>query len=134
MIDEQEEERVVSRVFPNQAFGFLKVTVERPLRLNFQADTERIARLDAQTAFRNLAVSRKRKHAAEIEREKAAGRDQQAAIRSLLNGLDADKCYMDRAEFDNDVTRPAKASEALNDRFSDTIEGEIAGLLKGLVE
>ena len=44
MIDEQEEERVVSRVFPNQAFGFLKVTVERPLRLNFQAGAERIAR------------------------------------------------------------------------------------------
>ena len=110
MIDGQEEERVVSRVFPNQAFGFLKVTVERPLRLNFQANTERIARLDAQTAFRNLAVSRKRKHAAEIEREEAAGRDQQAAIRSLLNGLDADTCYMDRAEFDNDVTRRAKAS------------------------
>lgn len=110
MIDGQEEQRVVSRVFPNQAFGFLKVTVERPLRLNFQANTERIARLDAQKAFRNLAVSRKRKHAAEIEREEAAGRDQQAAIRSLLNGLDAGKCYMDRAEFDNDVTRRAKAS------------------------
>ena len=109
MIDGQEEERVVSRVFPNQAFGFLKVTVERPLRLNFQANTERIARLDAQKAFVNLAVSRKRK-AAEIEREQAAGRAQQAAIRALLNGLDADKCYMDRAEFDNDVTRRAKAS------------------------
>ena len=108
MIDGQEEERVVSRVFPNQAFGFLKVTVERPLRLNFQADTERIARLDAQRAFVNLAVSRKRK-VAEIERE-AAGRDQQEAIRALLNGLDADKCYMDRAEFDNDVTRRAEAS------------------------
>lgn len=109
MIDGQEEERVVSRVFRNQAFGFLKVTVERPLRLNFQANTERIARLDAQKAFVNLAVSRKRK-AAEIEREEAAGRDQQEAIRALLNGLDADKCYMDRAEFDNDVTRRAKAS------------------------
>lgn len=110
MINGQEEERVVSRVFRNQAFGFLKVTVERPLRLNFQADTERIARLDAQTAFRNLAVSKKRKHAAEIEREAAAGHAQQAAIRALLNDLDADTCYMDRAEFDNDVTRRARAS------------------------
>jgi type I restriction enzyme M protein len=37
---------VVSRIFPTTHFGFRKITVERPLRLNFQASPERIARLD----------------------------------------------------------------------------------------
>ena len=32
-----QEEMIVSRVFPTTHFGFRKVTVERPLRLNFQA-------------------------------------------------------------------------------------------------
>ncbi len=35
------EERVCSKLFPNREFGFLKITVERSLRLNFQASEER---------------------------------------------------------------------------------------------
>ena len=34
------------KVFDNSAFGFHRITVERPLKLNFQASRERIARLD----------------------------------------------------------------------------------------
>ena len=41
-----QEEMIVSRVFPTTHFGFRKVTVERPLRLNFQASTERIGRIE----------------------------------------------------------------------------------------
>ena len=44
--DGKEEEVVVSRIFPTTHFGFRKITVERPLRLNFQANPERIARLE----------------------------------------------------------------------------------------
>ena len=40
--DGNQEEMVVSRVFPTTHFGFRKVTVERPLQLNFQASPERI--------------------------------------------------------------------------------------------
>jgi type I restriction enzyme M protein len=110
VVDGEEEERVVSKVFPNQAFGFLKVTVERPLRLNFQTTTERIARLDDQTAFTNLAVSKKRKDAKQIAAEEEAGREQQAAIRALLESMDASKLYMDRAEFDADLSAAAKSA------------------------
>ncbi|MCE4352090.1 SAM-dependent methyltransferase, partial [Xanthomonas hortorum pv. cynarae] len=53
------ENRVVSRVFENREFGFLKVTVERPLRMNFEAKPERIARLEGQSTFANLATSKK---------------------------------------------------------------------------
>src|SRR5207247_3319232 len=35
--DGKEEKVVVSRIFPTTHFGFRKITVERPLRLNFQA-------------------------------------------------------------------------------------------------
>ena len=58
--DGEEHEAVVSRVYPTAQFGFRKITVERPLRLDFQASPERIARLGDERAFVNLAVSRKR--------------------------------------------------------------------------
>ncbi len=40
-----------SKVFDSTDFGYRKITVERPLRLNFQASAERIARLQEQSAF-----------------------------------------------------------------------------------
>jgi hypothetical protein len=51
---------VVSKVFDNEDFGFRKITVERPLRLNFQARPERIARVEEETSFLNLASSKKK--------------------------------------------------------------------------
>ena len=58
--DGEEREVVVSRIYPTTHFGFRKITVERPLRLDFQASPERIARLGDERAFVNLAVSRKK--------------------------------------------------------------------------
>ena len=52
--------RVVSKVFANEEFGYHKITVERPLRLNFAATPERIARIEEERSFQNLARSRKR--------------------------------------------------------------------------
>jgi type I restriction-modification system DNA methylase subunit len=59
-VDGKHKELVVSKVFDNEDFGYHKITVERPLRLNFQANAERIARLEQQTAFINLASSSKK--------------------------------------------------------------------------
>ena len=78
--------RVVSKVFDNRDFGFQKITVERPLRLNFAASPERIARLEDEKAFINLAKSKKRagpQHDAEV----AAGESRQELIRALLAAL-----------------------------------------------
>jgi len=102
------EERVVSRIFENREFGFLKVTVERPLRLNFEASAERIAQLDEQAAFANLAVSKKRNDTKAVETEEAAGRAQQAAIRSVLATLGGNGRYMDRDRFEQDLEAAAK--------------------------
>ncbi|NVN05740.1 SAM-dependent DNA methyltransferase [Asaia spathodeae] len=108
MIDGAAEERVVSRIFENREFGFLKVTVERPLRLNFEATPERIARLDDQSAFIGLAVSKKRKNAKAVEIDEAEGRAQQKAIRAMLAKLARKGRYMDRDDFETDLDHAAE--------------------------
>ena len=107
-INGEAETRVISRIFENREFGFLKVTVERPLRMNFEATPERIARLDDQTAFANLATSKKRKDATAAEREIQEGRKKQDAIRAVLSTLEGNGRYMDRAVFEADVLKAAK--------------------------
>ncbi len=77
----------VSRIFDNQEFGFLKITVERPLRLNFAVTDERIDRFKASTSFMALAISRKRKNKQKMEEEVLAGEAAQAAILEVLDGL-----------------------------------------------
>ncbi|MCF7981162.1 MAG: type I restriction-modification system subunit M [Pseudomonadales bacterium] len=103
-INGDSETRVVSRIFENREFGFLKVTVERPLRMNFEATPERIAKLDEQAAFANLATSKKRKNEAAAEREIEEGRRLQDAIRAVLTTLAVKGRYNDRADFDSDLT------------------------------
>jgi type I restriction enzyme M protein len=75
--------RVVSKVFDNADFGFHKITVERPLRLEFQATGERLARLESERGFLNLATSNKKNEKARLE-EIEAGERRQDAIRKLL--------------------------------------------------
>ncbi len=107
-INGESETRVISRIFENREFGFLKVTVERPLRMNFEAIPARIARLDDQTAFANLATSKKRKDTAAAEREIEEGEKQQDAIRELLATLEGKGRYMDREVFETDLMKAAK--------------------------
>ena len=83
--DVRQEEAVVSRIFPTAHFGFRKITVERPLRLNFQATPERIKRLEDERGFQALTKSRKRDYAA--TQEEAQGRRLQEALLKMLNGL-----------------------------------------------
>ena len=109
-INGKTETRVISRIFENREFGFLKVTVERPLRMNFEATPERIAKLDEQTAFANLAKSRKRKDAAAAELEIEEGRKKQDAIRAVLSTLEGNGRYMDRAVFEADMMKAAKCA------------------------
>ena len=105
----EEREKAVGRIYPTTHFGFRKITVERPLRLDFQASPDRIARLDGERAFANLAVSRKRGEARAKDEE--AGRRQQDAIRSLLQGL-PDQLFLDRADFEAQLSRAAKKADA----------------------
>ncbi len=74
---------VVSKVFDNEDFGYHKITVEPPLRLNFHATPERIALLEDETAFKNLASSTKKDEAAR-QIDIAAGEKRQQQVRDLL--------------------------------------------------
>jgi len=95
--DGKEEDVVVSRLFPTTHFGFRKITIERPLRLNFQASPERIARLEEERGFQALAQS-KRKGAAGAK-EQADGRAEQEQIRQLVHVLPRAP-FKDREEFE----------------------------------
>jgi len=85
------------KIFPTTHFGFRKITVERPLKLNFQAAPERIARIEEGKAFQNLARSKK-KGAAGVK-EQAEGRAQQEAIGRFLRTLPG-TLFKDRGEFE----------------------------------
>jgi len=88
---------IVSKIFDNQDFGYSKITVERPLRLNFQASAERIARLDSASAFARLAESKK-KDPSEKLKEIEAGKALQEKIRTALKDMD-DTLYQNREQF-----------------------------------
>ena len=106
--DGEEREVVVSRIYPTTHFGFRKITVERPLKLDFQASPERIARLENERAFVNLAVSRKKGEAKAKDEE--AGRKQQAEIRALLENLSA-KLFLERAVFEAELSQAAQEAK-----------------------
>jgi type I restriction enzyme M protein len=103
--DGQQEEVIVSKIFPTTHFGYRKITVERPLRVNFEASPKRIAGLEEERAFKGLAESRKKGAAG--EKEKAEGRAEQEAIRKLLHSLPT-AIAKDREEFEGILGAAAK--------------------------
>jgi type I restriction enzyme M protein len=95
------EEMVVSKIFNNADFGYNKITVERPLRLNFQADDQRIALLDESKSFQKIANSTKKNEAVR-QQEIAEGQNRQEVIRNLLGQLSertGKKRFKDRNAF-----------------------------------
>ncbi|MBN1379411.1 MAG: SAM-dependent DNA methyltransferase [Gammaproteobacteria bacterium] len=100
-IDKKDKTLVVSKIFDNEDFGFHKITVERPLKLNFQANAERIALLEEQSAFKALASSKKKEGKAR-QKEIAAGEARQQTIRDFINAFaerTKEKLYKDREVF-----------------------------------
>jgi type I restriction enzyme M protein len=106
--DGKEDEIVVSHIFPTTHFGFRKITVERPLRLNFQASSERIERLDDERGFLGLAQSKKKGAAGATEQQQ--GRALQEAIRKLLKDIPK-TLIKDRAEFETILDQAMRRAE-----------------------
>jgi type I restriction enzyme M protein len=75
------------RIFDNDDFGFRRITVERPLRLNFRVDNERLENLQQTPAFKKLSETKKKKDKQAMEREVAAGKKQQEEILTALGRL-----------------------------------------------
>lgn len=104
------QKSIVSKIFANEDFGYNKIVVERPLRLNFMSSSERIARLDSSKAFVSLAESKK-KDRLERQREIESGQERQAEIKSLLSSLPGDQLYRNREEFIRAVDKAAHSTK-----------------------
>jgi type I restriction enzyme M protein len=106
--DGEQEEIVVSKIFPTTHFGFRKISVERPLRLNVQASPERIQRLEGERGFMVLAQSKKKGAAG--AKEQAEGRAKQEAVRKLVRSLPA-TLFKERPEFERVLEAAASKAE-----------------------
>lgn len=105
--DGKREEVVVSHIFPTTHFGFRKITVERPLRLNFQASADRIARLEEEKGFQALAQSKKKGAAG--AKEQTEGRALQEVLRKLVRSLPG-TLVKDRGEFERLLDAASKTA------------------------
>ena len=85
-----EENTDISKIYPNEFFGYRKVTVDRPLKLNFQTSHDRMQRLNYQNQFTKL--------------EEGEQIEYMQMLESLPNRL-----YTSRKEFLEDLTKEAKS-------------------------
>jgi type I restriction enzyme M protein len=99
----EESEHV--KIYPTTHFGYRQTTVERPLRLNFQASPERIERVKAERAFQKLAESKKKDPAVRAQ-EEALGEKEQARILEMLAAL-PDTLFKDRPSFETALKKAA---------------------------
>lgn len=112
------EENERCKIFDYTAFGYRKISIERPLRLNFQFSQERIARLQQQKAFTDLASSKKKKPE-EKQAEEEEGRKQQEAILAMLHNPintlfddnSAETLFKDRPTFEQVLDGAIKAAD-----------------------
>lgn len=106
------EEGEYCKIFDNKEFGFLKVTIERPLQLNFKINEEGIENLYSERAFNSLYDEEKMEKL-ELEKEKKTikknqikqmeklekGKKLQDEILSILRENISEKLYKNREEF-----------------------------------
>lgn len=117
---------VVGKVFDNTDFGYRKITIERPLRLSFQATPEHISKVEEAKPFQNLAKSKKKRGSKAAEAEEKAGREHQQAILSLLQSLDSKQVWTNREAFLEDIESAAKKAKV---KLSAPIKKAIIGSL-----
>jgi type I restriction enzyme M protein len=86
-----------SKIFDNEDFGYWRITVERPLRLNFAITPERIEAMKEASAFRGLVTSKKKGAAG--AREIAEGQAVQADILKTLTKAVGEKIWKDHEAF-----------------------------------
>ena len=75
------EQTAHSKIFPIDAFGYRRITVERPLRLNFQTSAERIEKVLEERAIQKLDQSA------------------QQQLTDVLQSLDASVLHLNREQF-----------------------------------
>ncbi len=98
------------RIFDNADFGYRRITVERPLRLNFLVSDERLARVREAGPFANLATSKKRKDTNAAQAEIAEGLNIQEAIIAALRNLAPKGMVENREKFAEILKNEFKAA------------------------
>jgi len=99
------DENDVIKVFDNEDFGYTKVTVERPLQLNFEVTEERLENLYAGNAFGKLAASKSKDPETKLREEKEGKQLQDDIIKALQK---IDQHYKNWDEFENRVKKALK--------------------------
>jgi len=94
------------RIFDNEDFGYNRITVERPLRLNFQTSEERIALLENEKAFQNLSKPKKKGKAGLKQKEE--GEKLQQDILAMLKSMDGSAIYKNRDKFEEILNEHCK--------------------------
>ncbi|HUU30091.1 MAG TPA: class I SAM-dependent DNA methyltransferase [archaeon] len=87
------------KIFDNEDFGCRRITVERPLRLNFAVNEERLARVRDASQFVALATSKKRKDIKAAEAEIAEGKKIQQATLDTVQKLASKGLVKNRDQF-----------------------------------
>jgi len=109
---EQNKSLFVSKIFDNQDFGYLKISVERPLRLNFTVTDERISCFKKTNAFTALSISKKRKDKSKIAAEVLSGVAAQDAILDVLASMkpafNKGQLITERGEFEKQLSAAFK--------------------------
>ncbi len=104
------EQTPQSKIFPVEAFGYRRITVERPLRLNFQTSPERIAKVLEEKAIHKL------------------NQPARASLLAALRTMDASLVHRNREQF----SKLLKKALSVHDLFLGT--AEMKALLSGLSE
>lgn len=105
-IFEKFEETSQSKIFDSTDFAYRKITIERPLRLDFQASPERIVHLKEQTAFIGLARSKKTDVKVK-QTEEAEGRKKQEQILAMLEQV-SQELFTSRSAFEQVLDQACK--------------------------
>ena len=98
------------KIFDNEDFGYRRITVERPLKLNFAVTDERLARVCETRQFLNLSTSKKRKDKGGRIKDEEEGKRKQGEILLVLSSLSSGKVWKNREAFLADLKRAFKNS------------------------
>ncbi len=85
------EQSAQSKIFPIEAFGYRRITVERPLRLNFQTSAERLGKMLEEKAIQKL--------------DSAA----QQQLMAALQAMDASVLHRNREQFSKQLKKALTA-------------------------
>ncbi|WP_461207608.1 type I restriction-modification system subunit M [Clostridium sp. DL1XJH146] len=130
------KENEYCKIFDNKEFGFLKVTIERPLKLNFKISEERIENIYSESAFSKLydedkveelelkkeKQTIKKKELIELQKQYEGKELQEKIINTLKENI-SDKLIKNREVFDEKLKKMLKDIKLTNALYKAILMG-----------